>query len=113
MLSVMAGVPTPAPPLERRQRPRSPVRLQMTVDSHDGRAHEAIMRDASEVGISFFCDSAIPNGSHIAFAVKVPDEVASYERIYVRGHGTIVRNEELPLGRCLIAAVTEGYSFNE
>jgi PilZ domain len=110
---IMAGVPTPAPPPERRQRPRSPIRLQLTVDCHDGHAREAVTRDASEVGISFYCDSPIPAGARIAFAVKVPREVASHERIHVRGEGTVVRSEELPLGRCLIAASTDAYSFNE
>lgn len=113
MLPRMPGVTIPRP-AERRQRQRVPVRLYIAVDCHDGHGpREALTRDASEIGISFYCDSAIPDGSRIAFSVQVPDEVASYERIFVRGHGIVVRNEELPLGRILVAATTEGYAFNE
>lgn len=110
----MSGANVPQTPTERRQRQRVPVRLQVRVDCDDGHGpREAITRDASEIGISFYCDSQIPEGRRIAFTVQVPDEVASYERIFVRGHGTVVRNEELPLGRILVAATTESYQFNE
>jgi len=110
----MSGANVPQPPADRRQRQRFPVRLELRVDCDDGREpREAITRDASEIGISFYCDSQIPEGRRIAFTVQVPDEVASHERIFVRGQGTVVRNEELPLGRILVAATTEGYAFNE
>ena len=110
----MSGANVPQSPTERRQRQRFPVRLQLCVDCQDGRdPHQAITRDASEIGISFYCDSEIPNGSRIAFTVDVPDDVAEHERIFVRGQGTVVRNEELPLGRILVAATTESYAFNE
>ena len=112
--SLMSGANVPLPPTERRQRERFPVRLQLCVDCHDGNEpREAITRDASEIGISFYCDSEIPSGSRIAFTVRVPAEVAEYERVPVRGEGVVVRNEELPLGRVLIAATTEAYAFNE
>jgi len=114
MLPLMSGVPFPQPPTDRRQRRRIPVRLYIAVDCHDGsEPRKALTRDASEIGISFYTDSPIPDGTHIAFAVQVPEEVASYERIFIRGQGTVVRNEHQSLGRMLVAAITEGYAFNE
>jgi len=112
--SPMSGANVPQTPTDRRQRERFPVRLQLSIDCQDGREpRQAITRDASEIGISFYCDSMIPTGSSIAFTVDVPDDVAEFERIFVRGQGTVVRNEELPLGRVLVAATTESYAFNE
>lgn len=85
----------------------------LAVDCGQDQPKQAVSRDASEIGISFFCDSAIPTGSPIEFSVHVPPDVEEMEKIFVRGKGTVVRNEPQTSGRVLIAAVTERYEFNE
>jgi hypothetical protein len=99
-------------PLERRERRRFPVRLKLDVDCGVGPT-AAISRDASEVGISFFCDSSIPDGSPIEFSVHVPPDIAAMEKIFVRGKGRVVRNEPQTSGRVLVAVVTDGYRFQD
>jgi len=71
----------------------------------------AISRDASEMGISFYCDEAISPGASIRFTVHVPPQVAEFEQILLRGKGKVVRNETGPSGEVLIAAATEKYEF--
>ncbi len=73
----------------------------------------AISRDASEMGISFFCDEAMAPGSPIRFTVNVPPDVAEFERVFVRGKGTVIRTEPQASGRVLVAAITEKYEFQE
>ena len=85
----------------------------LSVECDQERPQPAISRDASEMGISFYCDEAISPGSPIQFTVHVPPEVAEFERIFVRGKGKVVRSEPQPTGRVLIAAVTEKYEFQE
>ena len=98
---------------ERRARRRLPVRLMLSVDCGQEQPRHAISRDASEMGISFYCDEEIPSGSPIQFTVHVPPEVAEFERIFVRGKGKVIRNEPQPSGRVLIAAITEKYEFQD
>lgn len=98
-------------PLERRARRRLPVRLMLSVECGEELPRPAILRDASEKGISFFYDEAIPPGSPIQFTVQVPPEVAEFEHAPVRGKGKVVRNEPQGSGRVLIAAVTDKYEF--
>lgn len=105
-------MPPASAPLERRERRRFPVRLKLDVDCGLG-ATEAVSRDASENGISFFCDSAIPDGSPVEFSVHVPPDVAAMEKIFVRGKGRVIRNEPQSSGRVLIAVVTDGYRFQD
>jgi hypothetical protein len=97
---------------DRRERRRFPVRLELDVDCNLGRT-AAVSRDASEIGISFFCDSAIPDGSPIEFTVRVPPEVADIERVFVKGKGHVVRCEPQSSGRMLVAVVTDGYRFQD
>jgi hypothetical protein len=105
-------MPSASAPSERRERRRFPVRLKLDVDSGLGPT-EAVSRDASEAGISFFCDSAIPAGSPVEFSVHVPPEVAAMEKIFVRGKGRVIRNEPQTSGRVLVAVVTDGYRFQD
>ena len=100
-------------PLDRRERRRFPVRLRLDVNCGHNDLREAVSRDASEIGISFFCDSAIPAGAPIEFSVHVPPDVADMEKVFVRGKGRVVRIEPQTSGRVLIAAVTDGYRFQE
>lgn len=72
----------------------------------------AVSRDASEIGISFFCDKPIPDGQPIEFSVHVPADVAEIEKIFVRGKGRVVRNEPQPSGRVLVAVATDRYELN-
>ena len=109
----MSRANPPEPRLERRERRRFPVRLMLDVHCGKGESRKAVSRDASEAGISFFCDTGIPAGSPIEFNVHVPESVAEQERVFVRGSGKVVRSERQSLGRFLIAAVTDGYRFNE
>jgi hypothetical protein len=74
---------------------------------------KAVSRDASEVGISFFCDHSIPAGSQIEFDVHVPEDIAEHEKVFVRGSGKVVRSEKQSLGRYLVAAATDGYAFSK
>ena len=113
LCAAMSGVSSPESQIERRERRRFPVRLNIDVYHGSDQPHEALTRDASEIGISFFCDTDFPQGSAIEFNVHVPEEVADHERIFVRGRGTVVRSEQQTLGRFLVAAVTEGYTFRE
>jgi len=99
--------------VERRERRRFPVRLKLDVDCGSSGLREAVSRDASEIGISFFCDTEIPDGSPIEFSVHVPPDVADMERVFVRGKGRVIRNEPQTSGRVLVAAVTDGYQFQE
>ena len=89
------------------------MRLKLDVNCGQAGLKEAVSRDASEIGISFFCDSEIPAGSPIEFSVHVPPDVADMEKISVRGKGKVVRNEMQTSGRFLVAAVTDGYQFQE
>jgi len=109
----MPSATTPGAHQERRERKRIPVRLLLAVSCGLEGARQAVLRDASETGISFFCDAAIPAGSPIEFSVQVPPDVAEIEKILVRGKGTVVRSEEQPSGRVLVAAITEKYELEE
>lgn len=109
----MSRANPPEPRNERRERRRFPVRLLLDVHCGKGDLRQAVSRDASEIGISFFCDNAIPAGSPIEFSVHVPDSIAEQERVFVRGQGKVVRSERQSVGRFLVAAVTDGYRFNE
>ena len=113
LCAAMSGVTPSDSWVERRERRRFPVRLNLDVYCGTDTPHEALTRDASEIGISFLCDTDFPKGSAIEFNVHVPEEVAEQERIFVRGRGTVVRSEQQTLGRFLVAAVTEGYRFRE
>ena len=92
---------------------RFPVRLILAVSYGEAGPREAVSRDASEMGISFFCDEPIAPGSAIQFRVNVPPDVAEIERIFVRGKGTVVRSEPQISGWTLVAAITERYEFED
>ena len=109
----MSSANTPGALIERRERRRFPVRLALDVRCGHGESSEAVLRDASESGISFLCDMEMPTGSPIEFSVHVPEGIAEQERIFVRGRGTVVRSEQHSMGRVLVAVATDRYEFNE
>jgi hypothetical protein len=99
--------------LERRARQRFPVRLFLAVNCGPGDARNGVARDASEIGISFYCDTEIPIGSRIEFDVHVPPEGVESDRIFLRGKGRVIRNEPQASGRVLVAVVTDRYELRE
>ena len=109
----MSRSSSPEVPKERRERQRFPVRLMLDVACGHKKFQRAVSRDASEIGISFFCVEAIAVGEQIELNVHVPEVNPERKRAVVRGSGTIVRSEQRPSGHYLIAARTNGYRFSE
>ncbi|HVZ16724.1 MAG TPA: PilZ domain-containing protein [Terriglobales bacterium] len=107
----MSRLPSHDQPTERRERQRYPLRLMLDVHCVQQNALKAVSRDASEIGISFFCDQAIPPGAQIEFDVHVPEGLVEEVRVFVRGKGKVIRSEQRPQGHYLVAVKAFGFKF--
>lgn len=98
---------------EKRAARRFPLRVPVSVNrSNNGIGEAAQIRDISARGICFYLDSAIAQGSPIAFTLTLPPEITLTESIRVQCKGKVVRVEEAKAdGRVSVAAVIEEYEF--
>ena len=98
---------------EKRAARRFALRVPVTVSSDEISSSEvAQIRDVSARGISFYLDSAVAQGSQIAFTLTLPPEITLTESIRVQCKGRVVRVEEGGQnGKLAVAAVIEEYEF--
>jgi hypothetical protein len=95
----------------RRFALRVPVSISRNTDS-DVSTESAQLRDVSARGICFYLESAIEQGSPIAFTLTLPPEITLTESIRVQCKGRVVRVEDgAPEGKVTVAAVIDAYEF--
>jgi hypothetical protein len=102
------------PQHEKRAARRFALHVPLTV-AHDENSPEGEVgqiRDVSARGISFFVESAVTQGSPIAFTLTLPPEITLTESIRVQCKGRVVRVDNTGSnGRTAVAAVIEEYEF--
>jgi len=87
-----------------------PVRVELEGEANP--KEDAQIRDVSARGICFFLESAVEQGSAIAFTLTLPPEITLTDSIRVHCQGRVVRVEASgPNGRLAVAAVIEQYEF--
>lgn len=98
---------------ERRAARRFALQIPVTVMRGEGAPGEpAQIRDVSARGICFYLDSAVEQGSSIAFTLTLPPEITLTESIRVQCKGRVVRVEKgIPEGKLAVAALIEEYEF--
>jgi hypothetical protein len=95
----------------RRFALRVPVSISRNTDSNVS-TESAQLRDVSARGICFYLESAIEQGSPIAFTLTLPPEITLTESIRVQCKGRVVRVEDgEPEGKVTVAAVIDAYEF--
>ena len=95
----------------RRFALRVPVSISRNTDSNVS-TESAQLRDVSARGICFYLESAIEQGSPIAFTLTLPPEITLTESIRVQCKRRVVRVEDgEPEGKVTVAAVIDAYEF--
>ena len=96
----------------RRFALRVPVSISRNSTDSNVSTESAQLRDVSARGICFYLESAIEQGSPIAFTLTLPPEITLTESIRVQCKGRVVRVEDgAPEGKVTVAAVIDAYEF--
>jgi PilZ domain len=104
----------PEPRQEKRSARRFALHVPVTVAHGEAATQSEVVaiRDVSARGICFYLESAIAQGSPIAFTLTLPPEITLTESIRVQCKGRVVRVDEAPKdGKVAVAAVIEEYEF--
>jgi hypothetical protein len=104
----------PEPQHEKRAARRFALHIPVTIASEGDRTQGAVgqIRDVSARGICFYLESAVAQGSSIAFTLTLPPEITLTDSIRVHCKGRVVRVEDPGVdGKLAVAAVIEEYEF--
>jgi hypothetical protein len=102
------------PQHEKRAARRFALHIPVTVAPEGDRTQDAVgqIRDVSARGICFYLESAVAQGSPIAFTLTLPPEITLTDSIRVHCKGRVVRVEDSGVnGKLAVAAVIEEYEF--